>query len=86
LRAAVLLRDIPTVEEWLGPVEEPIGLVTLVFFDNDASLKALGRIGFQRAEGFPVLRLRSRAYLLATRPAEPSDFFIHRIDSGPVLA
>lgn len=61
-------------------------MVTLVLSYNDSSLKALRGIGFQRAERFPVLRLRSRAYPLATAPAEPSNFFIHRIDSGPVLA
>ena len=81
-RAHVLLGGIPALEEWLGPVEAPIGLVTLVLSDNRASLKALARIGFRYQGHFPVLRLRARAYPLAVSRATPSDFFIQRAGSG----
>lgn len=79
LRPFVLLNAIPLLQEWLGPVHEPDGLVTLVLSDNYSSLKALGRIGFEPQGEFRILRIANRPRLIAERRCPQSDFFIDAI-------
>lgn len=78
----VLLNALPALLEWLGPVNEPAGLVTLVLSDNRSSLKALGRIGFRLESQFPILRMRRRPWLISLPPQEQEDFYIEKIESS----
>jgi hypothetical protein len=82
----IFLDGIPLIEQWLGPIEEPIGFVTLVRSDNQPSLKAFGRIGFRPEEDFAILRLRARPYLLAVPRLEAPEFFIEKVGNGEALA
>jgi hypothetical protein len=66
--------------------EEPAYGISPRFLERLKLRTDLCEGGFVGAERFPVLRLRSRAYPLATPRAEPSNFFIHRTGSGPALA
>jgi hypothetical protein len=66
LHREVFLRSLPEVGRWLPRV--PLGFVTLVLSDNEASAKALARVGFEPFTSFSVLRLFSRPRLV-----EPAD-------------
>jgi len=86
LLSEVFLRGLSFVEDWLGAAGRPLGFVTLVLSGNEASLRAFGRIGFQPAERFAVLRLRCWPYAFAMPGRERSGFFIEKIRSAPGLA
>lgn len=86
LLSHIFLGGVPLIEQWLGPIEEPIGFVTLVRSDNELSLKAFSRVGFRPEEDFAMLRLLSRPFLVAMPPVEPSGFFVEKIRNGPALA
>ena len=66
LHRQVFLRSLPEVSRWLKG--QPLGFVTLVLSDNDASAKALARVGFEPFTSFSVLRVFSRPRLV-----EPAD-------------
>lgn len=68
LHREVFLRSLPEVSRWLPGSGAPLGFVTLVLSDNEASAKALARVGFEPFTSFSVLRLLSRPRLV-----EPAD-------------
>jgi hypothetical protein len=80
LRTRVLLGGMPAIAQWRGAAAEPAGFVTLVLSYNQPSLKALRRIGFQPQQSFPVLKLRSRAFLRVRDDDRARGFFIEKID------
>ena len=82
LRPFVLLNALPALLEWLGPVSEPVGLVTLVLSNNHSSLNALNRIGFSLETQFPMLRIRERPWLISLPPEEQEDFYIEKIENS----
>lgn len=65
LHREVFLRSLPEVSRWLRGSREPLGFVTLVLSDNEASAKALARVGFEPFTSFSVLRVLSRPRLVA---------------------
>jgi hypothetical protein len=79
-----MLNSIPALEEWLGPISEPLGFVTLVVSDNRSSLKTFGRIGFEKQLQFPILQVRRRPWLLYLPPYEPGEFHIEKIARTPI--
>lgn len=68
LHRQVFLRSLPEVSRWLPGSRAPLGFVTLVLSDNDASAKALARVGFEPFASFSVFRVLSRPRLV-----EPAD-------------
>jgi hypothetical protein len=64
LHRQVFLRSLPEVSRWLPGSPGPLGFVTLVLSDNDASAKALARVGFAPFSSFSVLRVFSRPRLV----------------------
>lgn len=79
----LLLKGISALEDWLGPISDPIGLVTLALSDNHASLKAFGRVGFEKRTQFHVLRIRRSPWLIRLPPQEHEDFYIEKIENPP---
>jgi hypothetical protein len=68
LHREVFLRSLSEVRRWLPDSRAPLGFVTLVLSDNEASAKALARVGFEPFTSFSVLRVLSRPRLV-----EPAD-------------